>query len=440
MSAPSIADAMPTGTAAPAHAPSSAQSRKAIYAASIGNVMEWYDFNVFAFMAVPLAKNFFPAGDPAAALLSTFAVLGVGLVVRPLGGLIIGRLGDVRGRKPALIFTVLLMAVGTTLIGLLPSYGSIGILAPIALLVARMMQGFSTGGEWGSATTFMAEWSQDGRRGFYTSMQQMSNAVGLLLGSGIAALVTTLLSAQDVESWGWRIPFLVGALFGPIGLWLRRSIDETPPFRMVDDADVKLETGRHESTWKTALTAIGFSAGWTVCFYAFLNFMPTFTRIQLNLSPAESLWSNTLGVVAFTIFVPIMGTLSDRVGRKPLLLLSNAAFFVLPLPVFLLLVQGHGFGLVVAAQLLFGFALALYSGPGPAAIAELFPTRGRSTWLSLSFSLAVALFGGFTPFISQWLIATINSPLAPTIYIMTVVALSFFVTLQMRETAHARLR
>jgi MFS transporter, MHS family, proline/betaine transporter len=440
MTAPSAIQAISAAPSIPQRTPTSAQSRKAIYAASIGNVMEWYDFNIFAFMAVPLAKNFFPGSDAAAGLLSTFAVLGVGLVVRPLGGLVIGRMGDVRGRKPALIFTVLLMALGTAMIGVLPSYASIGILAPALLVVARMMQGFSTGGEWGSATSFMAEWSQEGRRGYLTSLQQLSNAVGLLLGSGIAALVTTFLSAEAVESWGWRIPFVIGALFGPIGLWLRRSIDETPPFRDVEGAGKVGIDLTEAKAWKAAATAIGFAAGWTVCFYGFLNFMPTFTRVQLELSPAEALWSNTIGIVAFTVFVPIMGALSDRVGRRPLLLLSSAAFFVLPLPVFLLLVQTHSFGLVVAAQLLFGLALSLYSGPGPAAIAELFPTRGRSMWLSLSFSLAVALFGGFTPFISQWLISVIGSPLAPTFYIMVVVALSFVVVLQMQETAYKPLR
>jgi MFS transporter, MHS family, proline/betaine transporter len=419
-------------------APTSSRSRQAIYAASIGNVMEWYDFNVFAFMTVPLAKNFFPGSDPTAALLSTFAVLGVGLVVRPVGGLLIGSLGDTRGRKPALIFTVLLMAFGTMMIGLLPNYDRIGVLAPILLVVARMLQGFSTGGEWGSATTFMAEWSQDGKRGFYTSMQQLSNAIGLLLGSGVAAIVVSCLSNDDVEAWGWRVPFLLGALFGPIGLWLRQSIDETPPFR--EAQATTLQPAQRGNSWKSVLTAIGFAAGWTVCFYALLNFMPTFTRVQLKLSAAESLWANTIGVIGFAIFVPIMGALSDRVGRKPLLLLSNAIFVVLPLPIFMLLVKGQSLGFVVGTQLLFGLALALFSGPGPAAIAELFLTRGRSTWLSLSFSLAVALFGGFTPFIAQWLIATVGSPLAPTMYISAVAAMSFVVVTRMRETAHEPLR
>jgi MHS family proline/betaine transporter-like MFS transporter len=224
-------------------------------------------------------------------------------------------------------------------------------------------------------------------------------------------------------------------------LWLRRSIDETPPFRRIEGARETADKASAEGNpLKTAATAIGFAAGWTVCFYAFLNFMPTFTRIQLKLSSAEALWSNTIGIIAFTIFVPIMGALSDRVGRKPLLLLSSAAFFILPLPIFMLLVGTNSFALVIAAQVLFGVALSLYSGPGPAAIAELFPTRGRTLWLSLSFSLAVALFGGFTPFISQWLISLVGSPLAPTIYIMAVVALSFFVVLKMKETAHSSLR
>ena len=168
--------------------------------------------------------------------------------------------------------------------------------------------------------------------------------------------------------------------------------------------------------------------------------MPTFTRTQLHLSPSDALWANTIGTLAFTLCVPLAGALSDRVGRKPLLLVSSAAFFILPLPLFSLLVHQHAFGVVVAAQLLFGIALSLYSGPGPAAIAELFATRGRSTWLSLSFSIAVALFGGFTPFISQWLIQLTGSPLAPGFYIMAVVAISFCVILLMRETAHRPLR
>jgi MHS family proline/betaine transporter-like MFS transporter len=420
--------------------PTEAQSRKAIYAATIGNVMEWYDYGVYAYLASSLAVNFFPKDDPKSALLSTFAIFGVGLVVRPLGGIVIGRMGDTHGRKPALILTILLMAIGTVLIGFIPTYGRIGILAPILLLVCRMLQGFSTGGEWGGSTAFMAEWSVEGKRGFYTSLQQMSVAGGTLLGSGLAAILTSTLGGGAMDGWGWRIPFLLGGLFLPIGLWLRRAVDETPPYREVAREYGDASAPAQSSDMRLALVAFGFTVHWTVCYYTFLSYMPTFTRTQLKLSPAESLWSNTIGLLAVVIFVPIMGTLSDRIGRKPLLLSSCAAFFLLPLPVFWLMLQGYGFAFVASMQIVFGIAIALFSGAGPAAIAEIFTTRGRSTWMSSSYALAVAIFGGFAPLIAQWLIETTGSPLAPVSYVMAAAAVSFVVISRIPETAHVPLR
>ena len=237
--------------------PTAEQSRRAIYAATIGNVMEWYDFGIFGYLAGSLAVNFFPKSDPEVALLNTFLVFGVGLVFRPLGGFIIGRLGDTHGRKPALVLTILMMAAGTVIIGLLPVYTSIGVAAPLLLLLARLLQGFSTGGEWGGATAFMAEWSQHGRRGFYTSLQQMSVAGGSLLGVGFAALLTSLVAADAMNAWGWRIPFLVGGLFGPIGFWLRREVDETPPYREIAaEGNVPSEPS---STFSHAARAFGFT-------------------------------------------------------------------------------------------------------------------------------------------------------------------------------------
>ena len=420
--------------------PTEAQSRKAIYAATIGNVMEWYDYGVYAYLASSLAVNFFPKDDPKSALLSTFAIFGVGLVVRPLGGIVIGRMGDTHGRKPALILTILLMAIGTVLIGFIPTYGRIGILAPILLLVCRMLQGFSTGGEWGGSTAFMAEWSVEGKRGFYTSLQQMSVAGGTLLGSGLAAILTSTLGGDAMDGWGWRIPFLLGGLFLPIGLWLRRAVDETPPYREVAREYGDASAPAQSSDMRLALVAFGFTVHWTVCYYTFLSYMPTFTRTQLKLSPAESLWSNTIGLLAVVIFVPIMGTLSDRIGRKPLLLSSCAAFFLLPLPVFWLMLQGYGFAFVASMQIVFGIAIALFSGAGPAAIAEIFTTRGRSTWMSSSYALAVAIFGGFAPLIAQWLIQVTGSRSPPSSYVMAAAAVSFVVISRIPETAHVPLR
>jgi len=420
--------------------PTAEQSRKAIYAATIGNVMEWYDYGVFGYLAVSISKNFFPKENPTAALMATFAVFGVGLVVRPLGGIVIGRMGDTHGRKPALILTILLMAIGTALIGFIPTYGSIGVAAPMLLLLCRMLQGFSTGGEWGGSTAFMAEWSVEGRRGFYTSLQQMSVAGGSLLGSGLAAALTSLIGSDAVDGWGWRIPFLIGGLFLPIGLWLRRAVDETPPYRDVAEEYGDATAAPESSNARLALLAFGFTVHWTVCYYTFLTYMPTFTRTQLKLSPAESLWSNTIGLLAVVIFVPIMGALSDRIGRKPLLLASCAAFFLLPLPTFWLMLQGYGFGFIVLLQIVFGIAIALFSGAGPAAIAEIFSTRGRSTWMSSSYALAVAIFGGFAPLIAEWLISKTGSPLAPVAYVMAAAAVSFLVIMRLKETAYLPLR
>ena len=416
--------------------PTAAQSRKAIYAATIGNVMEWYDFGVFGYLAGSLALNFFPKDNPAAGLLNTFLVFGVGLVFRPLGGIVIGRLGDTRGRKPALVLTILLMAIGTVIIGLLPTYATIGVAAPALLLFARLLQGFSTGGEWGGATAFMAEWSEPGRRGFYTSFQQMSVAGGSLLGAGFAALLTSSIGSDAINDWGWRIPFLAGGLFGPIGLWLRREVDETPAYREVVTEGATAEA----STFGHAAKAFGFTVLWTVAFYVFLTYMPTYTRTQLHLSAAQSLWASVASLVALVVLVPVMGALSDRIGRKTLLLCSCALCFIIPIPAFYVLTQGYGFGVVVLIQIGFAVAISLFSGPGPAAIAEIFPTRGRSTWMSSSYALAVAIFGGFAPFISQWMIDATGSRMAPTAYVMAAAAISFLTILTLRETAHDPLR
>lgn len=416
--------------------PTASQSRKAIYAATIGNVMEWYDFGVFGYLAGSLALNFFPKGDPASALLNTFLVFGVGLVFRPLGGIVIGRLGDTRGRKPALVLTILLMALGTVIIGLLPTYASIGVMAPVLLLVARLLQGFSTGGEWGGATAFMAEWSVEGRRGLYTSFQQMSVAGGSLLGVGLAALLTSWIGSDAINDWGWRIPFLLGGLFGPIGLWLRRRVDETPPYR----ATVVEGEAAEASTVGHAVQAFGFTILWTVSFYVFLTYMPTYTRTQLHLTAAQSLWASTASLFTLVVLVPLMGALSDRIGRKKLLLASCALCFVIPVPAFYVLTQGYGFASVVLIQIIFAASISLFSGPGPAAISEIFPTRGRSTWMSSSYALAVAIFGGFAPFISQWLIDQTGSKMAPTAYVMAAAAISFITIAGLRETAHEPLR
>ncbi len=415
-------------------------SRQAVSAAVIGNVLEWYDFAVYGFMAGIIGKNFFPSGDEVSQLLAAFAVFGVGFLARPLGGIVIGRIGDTSGRKTALVLTIMLMAAGTVLIGITPTYATIGVAGPFLILLARLMQGFSAGGEWGGSTAFIVEWADDGERGFLGSFQQCSVSAGLLLGSGIAALITTLLDPPTMEAWGWRVPFLLGALIGPVGVYMRRNIDETPAYERA--MRLPAPTPRHDDVapfWLAA-RAFGFTVLWTVAFYIFLNYMPTFLKTYAKLSSAEALWSNTIGLLVLVIAIPLMGRLSDRVGRKPLLLACCVCFIVLPYPVFALYLSAPPLGTIIAIQILFGAIIAMFSGAGPAAIAEIFPTRSRSTWMTTGYALSVAIFGGFAPYIATWLIATTGSPISPVYYVVAAAVVSTIVIARLKETAHEPLR
>jgi len=420
-------------------APATTSAKQAVAAAVIGNVLEWYDFAVYGFMAAIIGKNFFPSGDPITELLASFAVFGVGFLARPVGGIVIGRIGDVKGRKVALLLTIFLMAAGTVLIGIAPTYATIGIVGPLLILLARLMQGFSAGGEWGGSTAFIVEWAPEGSRGFYGSLQQCSVSTGLLLGSGVAALVTTLVSPESMQSWGWRIPFLLGGLLGPVGLYMRRNIEETPAYRREKQAPAPTQPGDPAPFWLSA-RAFGFTIVWTVIFYIFLTYMPTFTKNYAKLSSAEALWSNTIGLVVLVVAIPIMGMISDRVGRKPLLLTCCAAFVVLPYPVFSLLLSGPSFTTVIAIQIVIGLIISLYSGAGPAAISEIFPTSSRSTWMTTGYALSVAIFGGFAPYIATWLIKQMNAPIAPVYYVIAAAIISFVVNFRLKETAHHSLR
>ncbi len=416
-------------------APGTASARKAVVAAVVGNVLEWYDFAVYSFMAGIIGRNFFPSGDPASELLASFAVFGVGFLARPLGGIVIGRIGDVKGRKTALLLTIFLMAAGTVLLGLTPTAATIGIAGPVLVLIARLVQGFSAGGEWGGSTAFIVEWAPEGRRGLYGSFQQCSVAGGLLLGSGIVAFTNTALSPEAMEAWGWRVPFLLGGLLGPVGLYMRRTIEETPAFIRAQQAP-PTSPEQSVSPWRLAGRAFGFTVLWTVAYYIFLNYMPTFTERYANLSSAQALWANTLGLVVLVATIPVMGHLSDRVGRKPLLLTCCAAFVVLPYPGASLLVAGPSIGLVIALQIGVGAVIALFSGAGPAAIAEIFPTRTRSTWMTTGYALSVAVFGGFAPYIATWLIRETGSPIAWVYYVMIAAVISGTVIARLEETAH----
>lgn len=409
---------------------------RALAAAMVCNVLEWFDFAVYAFLALPLSRVFFPAGHPTAALLSTFAVFGVSFVMRPLGGMLLGGFSDRHGRKPAMLLAAGMMGAATFSIGLMPSYEQIGLLAPLLLLAARLVQGFSAGGEWGAATAFLLEWARDGRRGFATSFLSVSVAVGSLFASAATAVLTGALSPESLDGWGWRLPFLFGGLLGAVALWLRTGIDETPVYRQTEAIRPATRDQGIKQVRRSILTVIGFTMHWTVCFYTFFVYLPIFSQKHGQLSPSQANWSNSAATGVIILCVPLIGWLSDRYGRRPFLMASCLLVAALAVPVFWSIAVLHSFAFTLGIQMLLGVALALYSGPGPAVTAELFSTRDRSRWSAVSYALAVAIFGGFAPFIAVWLVQLLDNPIAPAAYVMTAAAVSLLTIWHMPETAH----
>jgi MHS family proline/betaine transporter-like MFS transporter len=306
-------------------------------------------------------------------------------------------------------------------------------------VLARLIQGFSAGGEWGGSTAFMVEWAANNRRGFVGSFQQVSVAAGLLLGSGCAALLSTILSEDAVTAWGWRVPFLLGSIIGLVGIYMRRNVGETPVFRRTTKADRSKTTTKRKSIG-LATRAFGFTIHWTVSYYIFLAYMPTFAIRHLELDRAVALWSNTVGLLVLIVITPMIGLWSDRIGRKKLLIASCLAIGIVVYPVFNYLLANPSIAAIISAQALFGFLIALYSGPGPAAIAEIFETANRATGMSVGYSLAVAVFGGFAPFIATWLIDTTGSPLSPAYYVLVAAVVTAFVNFRLPESAHRPFR
>lgn len=415
--------------------------RRAVVGASIGNCVEWYDFAVYGFLAPFIGAAFFASQDPTVQLLSTFAVFAVAFFTRPLGGLFFGPLGDRIGRQKVLATVIILMSISTVLIGLLPGYATIGVAAPVLLVLLRCLQGFSAGGEYGGAATFLAEYAPDNRRGFTVSWLLFSTLVGFLLGSALATLLSATLPEAAMGSWGWRIPFFIAGPLGAVGLYIRLKLEDTPEFRALEQAgevagSPLMETIREN--WRPILQIAGLVVIHNVGFYTVFTFMSTYFSETLGFSSTTAFLSIMIAGLVAMALIPPLGALADRVGRKPLLLTACALFVLLAYPLFVLMNTGSVV-LAVGAHVALAAIEALFVCTSLAAGAELFATRVRYGGFSIGYNFSVAIFGGTAPYIAVFLISRTGSPLSPAFYVIFAAALTFVTVLTMRETAGAPL-
>jgi len=413
--------------------------RRAVVACAIGQIFEIFDFVIYGFFAVAIGRAFFPSSDPVASLLASFATFAVGFLMRPVGAMVIGWYGDRFGRRKALVITIGLMAFATGCTGLIPSYTSIGVWGAFLLVICRMLQGFSTGGEWGGAAAFLVEHAPAGRRGLVGSLQQAATALGAMGATFSAAILTSTLSAESFFAWGWRIPFLIGFVLGPIGYYLRTRVAETPAFQRAEATRSLTRMPLAEAItthgW-VFLAAFGLSIVGCVINYVFLVFLPSFASQTLKIDLSHALWSTSLAGVLYLVFTPIVGHYSDRIGRKPMLFTCAVLAFVMAYPLFLFLETHPTFWGLLVVQATAQLVLTLYTGVISTILAEMFPTNVRYTALSVSYGFAVAIFGGFAPYIATSLVHWTGDPLAPSYYVMAAGLASGVAVLFVKERVH----
>lgn len=394
---------------------------KVIVSTSIANALEWFDFVAYGFFAVIMAKLFFPASNDVTALLAIFATFAIPFAVRPIGAIVLGAYADRHGRKKTLLLSIGLMTLGTAIMAIVPTYASIGAWAAAIVIAARMLQAFSVGGEYGAAMAFLVEQDQ-ARRGFLASWHYSSQSMTAVLATGFATVLNATLTPEQVESWGWRVPFLFGLLIAPVGLYVRSQLRETERFMAAkpSTAPVLEVLAEHRSRIVLAAGVIVVSA---VTIYMLL-FMPTFAIKQLGLPPSVAFLGSLLAGTIHVVLIPFIGLLSDRHDRKALALAASLAVLIIAYPLFAFLLQVPSVPALLAVQGVLGVLNAVNLGCLGALIAELFPTRLRTSGLSLSNALTQMTLGGTTPFISLWLIEATGHPAAPAFYLMFGAALS----------------
>ncbi|KMO70242.1 MAG: MFS transporter [Mycolicibacterium rufum] len=411
--------------------------RRVVTGASIGNAVEWFDFAIYGFLATFIAAHFFPPGDETAALLSTFAIFAAAFFVRPLGGFVFGPLGDRIGRQKVLALVILLMSAATLGIGVLPTYDTVGVLAPVLLLALRCLQGFSAGGEYGGGAVYLAEFADDARRGVTVTFMAWSGVLGFLLGSVTVTVLQTVLPAAAMESYGWRVPFLIAGPLGLVGLYIRLRLGDTPQFEKLSSAAEIARSPLREAlstSWRQILQVIGLFVVFNIGYYVVFTFLPTYFIKTLGFSKADAFVSITLAATVALVLILPLAVLSDRIGRRPLLVGGAALFAVLGYPLFLLLNSGS-LGAAIAAHCVLAAIESVYVSAAVSAGVELFATRIRFSGFSVGYNLCVALFGGTTPYVVTWLTARTGDAVAPSYYLVAAAVTSLGVALTLRETA-----
>lgn len=434
--------AMSSKNATMPNQPQGALVRKAAVASFIGNFVEWFDYASYGYLATIIAVVFFPEEDPKAALLMTFAIFAISFIIRPIGGIIWGNIGDKYGRRTALSLSILIMSGATFLIALLPTYAHVGILAPILLLLIRMVQGFSASGEYAGASAFLVEYAPPNRRGFYACLVPASTAVGLLVGSLSVTAMHHFMSPEFLHTWGWRIPFVFALPLGLIGRYIRVHLEDTPAFRELESSHHVVKTPLKilfTEHYREMICGFGVACLNAVGFYVILSYMPTYMSVEMNVDHSTAYLAETLSLCAYILLIFMMGKLSDRLGRKTMLITASICFILFSVPLFSQ-ISTNTLMQILAIQIAFGAMLTINDGTLASFLAEVFPTRVRYTGFAFTFNMANALLGGTAPLVCTWLIQVTGNKMMPAWYLVFFSVVALIAMLFIKETAHKSLR